>query len=632
MMELKLKNIGGLEGEHRFELMKGVNEIVAPNAEGKSSIVRSLELLVCDDDLLLKQALHLGANDGFVELGGWNRYLKRENESVYIEKEDPLSQGYKNPHLIAFFTPGSYVITGLQSGMLDIGEYIERISDVGELRSRLEDAEREVQIAVNEVNGRMGELDRLLKLRTKEDVKNNEIREAEEEKSDVDEKIKEKISDEREKTLFNEKNRKSVKLDENRGKIRKSNNEISKINVFIDKKNREIGELQAGIRGKCEEKEKKKSFIKKIDELKKDKEKLEAERKKIQDGVRKLEIIESKKKAYYDLIGDALDKLIWRELTECPVCGGDVTSTQINERRNKLKDEIIEISKKLVEKRKGRDLKQEDIGRIEAKMKTDKGDVAFLAEEIKEMEETVGKLEEEIKKKNSKKERAMSEIERLKIENIDLEEGIKKLDDELASIPHDLRHYQGELTDRISHLKEEFDIIRSNKERIAAEIEFSDDEREYSVKLEREIVKPKEEEEKKTRERYKDEMSKAINIFNEEIKEVYEKLGFKEFEDVKIEVVDEKEGGMRLTIINRDGLEQPVDTLSVSERMTLALTLQLSALEAYIPDFPLFVIDETIDGYDRNRASSVRSYLSGKVDYALITSPVEEEGLKIRPI
>jgi len=57
-MKLELQNIGGFAGVHEFELKKGINRITAPNAKGKSSLLRGIQCLASDnEDVLTKMCI-----------------------------------------------------------------------------------------------------------------------------------------------------------------------------------------------------------------------------------------------------------------------------------------------------------------------------------------------------------------------------------------------------------------------------------------------------------------------------------------------------------------------------------------------------------------------------------------------
>jgi len=56
----------------------------------------------------------------------------------------------------------------------------------------------------------------------------------------------------------------------------------------------------------------------------------------------------------------------------------------------------------------------------------------------------------------------------------------------------------------------------------------------------------------------------------------------------------------------------------------MALTLMLAGREAYLPDFPLFIADETTF-YDATRFRRIVNYISKRVPYTIITNLVAKE-------
>lgn len=62
-------------------------------------------------------------------------------------------------------------------------------------------------------------------------------------------------------------------------------------------------------------------------------------------------------------------------------------------------------------------------------------------------------------------------------------------------------------------------------------------------------------------------------------------------------------------IIKRDGFHQSIASLSTTERSVIAVILQIALKEAFLPDYPLFIIDEIIMDFDRERANKLVKYL-----------------------
>ena len=120
-----------------------------------------------------------------------------------------------------------------------------------------------------------------------------------------------------------------------------------------------------------------------------------------------------------------------------------------------------------------------------------------------------------------------------------------------------------------------------------------------------------------------EEVRKAVrDMFNDHITEVYRLLEFdKDFERIYLD------DGFQLKITRKFGDQRKLDSinsLSRGEKETMALTLMLAGREAYLPDFPLFIADETTF-YDATRFRRIVNYISKRVPYTIITNLVAKE-------
>ncbi len=114
-----------------------------------------------------------------------------------------------------------------------------------------------------------------------------------------------------------------------------------------------------------------------------------------------------------------------------------------------------------------------------------------------------------------------------------------------------------------------------------------------------------------------EEVKNAVkDMFNERIEEVYELLQFDEdFEQIYLD------DQFNLRIIRRFQGQRKLDsinTLSRSEKETVALVLMLAGRQAYLSDFPFFIADET-SFFDPTRFSRIVGYVSERVPYTVIT-------------
>jgi len=100
--------------------------------------------------------------------------------------------------------------------------------------------------------------------------------------------------------------------------------------------------------------------------------------------------------------------------------------------------------------------------------------------------------------------------------------------------------------------------------------------------------------------------------FNKQVAELYRKLGFKDFDNIEI-------GPDFRVSVTRKLVDFPLEALSTSERITIAIAFLLSAKDEYVRDFPFFVLDELITSYDPERFEIVKDYLKKSEDYVIVT-------------
>ncbi len=141
-MKLELQNIGGFTGVHKFELKKGINRITAPNAKGKSSLLRGIQYLASDDEDLFRDVLNDGSDSGCVKLGDeYVRHLRRVNDVVHANPSedhtffDELDNDWRNAEKIAFFTPKSRVVLEIDQNAFDVLRFVNSISRAEEIES-----------------------------------------------------------------------------------------------------------------------------------------------------------------------------------------------------------------------------------------------------------------------------------------------------------------------------------------------------------------------------------------------------------------------------------------------------------------------------------------------------------------
>ena len=126
---------------------------------------------------------------------------------------------------------------------------------------------------------------------------------------------------------------------------------------------------------------------------------------------------------------------------------------------------------------------------------------------------------------------------------------------------------------------------------------------------------------------YEIELHKSRKQFNKEIADVLGRLNFKDFR--RVEILND----FSLAIDRAEIKNQPLTTLSGSERLTIGLMLLISAHKAYIKKLPFFLADETTLSYDQTRFERFAIYLKRNVPYTIITALAPEgEKLKVEMV
>ena len=167
-MKLELQNIGGFTGVHEFELKKGINRITAPNAKGKSSLLRGLQCLASDSDDMgvFRDSLNDDNDSGYVKLDNeYSRNLTRVNDVVRANASadhtfcDENSE-WRNAEKIAFFTPKSMVVLEIDQNAFDVLRFVNSISgaevvgaDVRRKENQLEGMKRELEMYIENLKG-----------------------------------------------------------------------------------------------------------------------------------------------------------------------------------------------------------------------------------------------------------------------------------------------------------------------------------------------------------------------------------------------------------------------------------------------------------------------------------------------
>jgi DNA repair exonuclease SbcCD ATPase subunit len=102
---------------------------------------------------------------------------------------------------------------------------------------------------------------------------------------------------------------------------------------------------------------------------------------------------------------------------------------------------------------------------------------------------------------------------------------------------------------------------------------------------------------------YTEHREEARRNFNSNVNTLIKDLGFKGFDSVWLNNED------RLMVEREGEKPQPVGSLCLSEKCTVAILLQLSMKETYLPGIPFFIVDDILQDFDEDRKEKLLNYL-----------------------
>jgi len=645
-MKLELQNIGGFVGVHEFELKKGINRITAPNAKGKSSLLRGIQCLASDDEDVFRDTLNDDSDAGYVKLNdAYIRHLRRVNGAVQANPSvdhtffDENSQ-WRNAEKIAFFTPKSRVVLEIDQNAFDVLKFVESISeaeivgsDIRRKEAQLEEKKRELEEYIEnltiaqkldaEIRTMRGEIAKLQgevqKLQT-EIEKETGTKDLTKVGKDIAAK-KQEIRDLEERLRSRE------------GEVTRYQEQYEKAHALYERLREEIDDFEE------------KSETESIEELGEELHEHERRKKDLKLGKDLLDNILGVVDKAYKIFGEpervipdsAKEDILLSHAYgllgkpgECPVCGGSAVLESLDSRRKELRECITDLSKEIrgedekIKIIKGeRDefkRKKENINLKRRERDKAKRDYNDLLNELKERKNLRDGVKEEIADKTHELEILEQQYEAAaKTVRIESRDHLNKVREKIGAYENEIRNNQQEI-DRLTQEIPDYTIGESLEE--------------YATKKRRGLDHLRSEIEE-LKDQYEHEVFGAVDKFNANINDIYKDMGFTTFR--KIEIVKKIERG-RLTSLDaivehESGKKQSLSSLSKAEQLTLGLVFQISAKENYIPDFPFFVIDDNMNTFDPDRSKAIMEYLSDKAEYVLISqqaSPSEQQDLIIR--
>lgn len=604
---LKLKDVGGILGTNEFSFESGkVTKIIGSNASGNSSILKGLISVLAtpksgafvkygsDAERIGIKGSDLSVHEGFVniyaESAEVNLSYNGFKEVYSVEPDGKVliaPDGNEKFLLTGVVMDNSRVVQQLKSGENSSFDWLIDELSFADNYEKLHDL---AKIYFEEIETKKSSL--ISRKSKANDLSLNLT------KLEKDKQIADKERQELSKKVSDSKMREVVeKRDEKVGQIERARNELKKIVDTFNTINSEVEHKKKRVK----EGEKTLSEIQKeIASLNlTDYEKRFNERKNEVDAIiPSLKDEKSKVDGTINIFQSAKLKLHKDGVTEieCILCGeGKLNAKKLDSRLNSLLNDKRDIETKIQALTNEISKMYQNLQNL-TKAKEEKED------QMGEIKSTLGQDESSLKtaiSKISAQEGAITEKEKI-IQNLEIEYNnlkslakgdlIKKLD-ELESKSLELQREIGRIEERIKSTAGEEDIYGEKVDLDKANIIY-DKWLKYLSDLEA-----------FTNKMYIEHREDARKKFNENIDFLIKELGFKGFKSIWLNNED------RLMVERENEQPQPVGSLSLSEKCTVAILLQLSMKEAYLPDIPFFLIDDILQDFDEDKKIKIINYL-----------------------
>ena len=599
-LNLSVENIGGLYGTRRFEFKPGLNLATAPNAAGKSSLIHAIQTLVLDErDLSTREYfLHAFESMGRVELDleghQYIRRLRARDGGLSVGGEALHPEGRK-VNLFCIASEDNELIdrvkTGkaLRSTLLDFSDhkYYELLGDFFEqLHLRSESQLKQYRDKQAELELLMGQLKRI----------ETELERLEKERKAVEEVPLEVV----------------VKTEEERRRLAQAQKELSEIIAQITETEGEIGRtknrLEVLKNQELRLQQRVGEFENQHPDIEEELASIDRELESYKDQLDQLRSEMDGVQARLQDTGHNWTRHVKFGVDECFACGKPIKAEELRDRQRQLEQRSAELSNEINSKQWQMDGRQKERTQLQQEWTEVRSQIRA---ELNNAKRAIDVQEDALKKSEAK-------LDDLLPRHPKLSELVKQLE---ATFDKEVR----EKLEKRRQLDEEIARRDQDRKTKIASIEQIGDVRTQILQFQEEIrfyqqLKNLALEKAET-------VRKAVrDMFNERIDEVYRLLEFdKDFERIYLD------DGFQLKIIRRFGDERrsdkpgtTINTLSRSEKETVALVLVLAGREAYLPDFPLFVADETTF-YDSTRFRRIVEYVGKRAPYTIITNLVPKD-------
>jgi len=619
---VELENIGGLAGRHRFEFREGLSEVIAPNATGKTSLIKALLAIYAPNALPPSQLLNIDANEGYIRLvvdgREFVRRFKRVNGRVVEVESRPFASDDKVRYLVLDPYMGEIARRLIAESNPDVTDYIIRTFRLDEYEQRIKTLREEI--------GRLQSEERLL-IETVE-----ELRKAEEEKrryQEQKERLREELEKLKEVSIERVKSiqERMAALSRRLGEISRRIEDLEKPGGIIETTAKTVEDLRADL-------ERYESIVKEFYATHRDPEgelkRIKAEIDDIEEFIRKLQEEFREYLAGLDARIPVVRLAKTTKALVCPVCGRPIENPEEFWSRCEagVEDEVRRIKESIVKDYEAK------IARANEQLRELWKELEDLQKKYNEVRDIVNNRIPTLRRKLEELEMAreyyVSEVARLKNERDVIKRELEDLRRQLTEEERVAAERRAELERRLGEVEQS---LRNLEEVIARKSEAG-------VKLAevRRRVEELSRELERTEAELHETMNRLVDEFARVAVEVARELGFTWIKSVRLnvrEVRDPRTGRLtkayEIRVVRRfpsgREYEQPVELLSTSERATLALVTvivgyRLKIIEEYGGLAPILA-DEALLAFDPERLEKVVEELRKHSKYVIVTRLVE---------
>ncbi len=616
MIILELMNMGGLIGKHKFEFREGVNEVIAPNASGKSSLIRSLLAMYAPMSIPADRLLNMDAEEGYIKvIINGNKYVrkfKRKNGEIIEVETKPIANDLRIKYVTLDLYLGEVVRKIVIEENPDLTDYLVKVFRLDDYEQKKEELRREIEELEKEESYLIHDVEELK-------IKNEVKKSLEKRREELREKLKEL---------------RVIVIEKVRG-----------IQDRIALLSRRLGEIEARIRDIKENlipttKDRLKEVELEIERLEKiiedfyklhrePEEEIEEIKKRIK-GVE--EYVEILKRELNDYIKGQDARLpvvrlaIRTKARTCPICGRPVERPEIFwSKREKDIEEDIRKSKETV------------IKDYENRINKGNNELKLLWKELQDLQTKYNEIREiesiKLPKLRSSIDKMRKQIEEYEKESIYLKNTRDTIYKQLEALKKQLSVEEQEEVKRREKIEKELGEIEQKIKDLEEEIAKKSEAGERLAKVRR-ILEEKKKALSKVEKEFYGMLTRMSDEFSRLSSEIIKELGFTWLKSIRLHKIDVPKGKkftikvIRAFPSGREAI-QPLATMSTSERMVVALIAvlvgyRLKILDDYKGLAPILA-DEALLMFDPARFDKVISELNKYGKYVIITRLVEPE-------